>query len=157
MLIKEICKITGLKSSTVRYYDKEGLLGEVKREGNNYRKFCGNDVNVLNFIKKARELGFTLDEIKQILRLKDSGTMPCDYVTDRIKEKIHLIEHQMEHLEQEKKKLQEHLAVGDSVCGCHGTVCHYIEGLDEVEGKYEKENLGTRSGICDCGDDACGM
>src|SRR5690606_35757043 len=75
LFIRDVCRITGLNSSAIRYYDGQGLLGEVERRNNNYRVFDEKDVQKLLFIKKARSLGFELEEIKKILMLKDNGIL----------------------------------------------------------------------------------
>lgn len=133
LLIKDVCKKTGFTSSAIRYYDSQGLLGEVKRRSNNYRIFDENDVENLIFIRKARDLGFEIDEIKKILVLKDKGIPPCNYVSQRIKEKISFIETEMTRLEKEKKILEKHLIDAKKVIGCKGKVCHYIEGIEDEE------------------------
>lgn len=131
LLIKEVCSITGLSSSTVRYYDSQGLLGKVERRSNNYRIFDNEDIDILVFIKKARNLGFDLDEIKKILMMKKSGVIPCNYVNKRLKEKIAFLSTEIIRLEKEKKNLEKHLSDAQEVCGCRGKVCHYIEGVEE--------------------------
>ncbi|WP_353095597.1 MerR family transcriptional regulator [Tissierella praeacuta] len=131
LFIKDICRITGLNSSTVRYYDSQGLLGEIKRRSNNYRVFDEKDVEKLFFIKKARTLGFELEEIKKILTLKNNGIPPCNYVSHRIQDKISFIKTEITRLEKEKEKLEKHLLDAKKVIGCKGTICHYIEGVED--------------------------
>lgn len=129
MKIKDVSELTGLAGSTIRYYDSLGLLGPIDRLSNNYRKFNKHDVDILNFISESRDLGFSLTEVKEILEMKNSGEEPCSYVEDKIKEKIYLIDEHIKDLEKKKIELNKHLEVGHSVCGCHGNVCHFIEGL----------------------------
>lgn len=133
LFIKDVCRITGLNSSTIRYYDSKGLLGEVERSNSNYRVFGSEDIEKLLFIKKARSLGFELEEIKKILRLKENGVPPCNYVSHKLEEKISFIKEEIMKLEQERKKLEKLLQDGKSVCGCKGKICHYIEGLEEEQ------------------------
>lgn len=139
LLIKDVCRITGLNSSTIRYYDSKGLLGEVERSDNNYRVFGKKDVEKLLFIKKARDLGFELEEIKKVLILKESGVPPCSYVSRKTQEKIALIKKEIIRLEKERKKLEDLLQEAQKVTGCRGKICHYIEGLEE-EQELELEN-----------------
>lgn len=140
MFIKDICDKAGLSSSTVRYYDKLGLLGEVKRQSNNYRIFDNRDLEILIFIKKARNLGFELDEIKNILNMKSKGIEPCNYVNKRMHEKISQINDEIHRLEMEKKDIQKHLVDAQKITGCHGSVCHYIEGIEEETTENIKNN-----------------
>lgn len=132
LFMKDICRITELNSSTIRYYDGQGLLGEVQRSSNNYRVFDEKDVDKLLFIKKARNLKFDLEEIKKILTLKDNGIPPCDYVSKSIEEKISFIESEIINLKDEKNQLEKHLIEAKKVIGCKGAVCHYIEGNEET-------------------------
>lgn len=131
LFIKDICRITGLNSSAVRYYDSQGLLGEVERRSNNYRVFDEKDVEKLFFIKKARSLGFELEEIKKILALKNNGIPPCNYVSHKIQEKVSFIKAEIVRLEKEKEKLEKHLLDARKISGCKGTICHYIEGIED--------------------------
>lgn len=133
LFIRDVCRITGLNSSAIRYYDGQGLLGEVERRNNNYRVFDEKDVQKLLFIKKARSLGFELEEIKKILMLKDNGILPCSYVSHKIQEKITFIKAEIARLEREKNKLEKHLQNAKKVSGCKGNICHYIEGTEEEQ------------------------
>ncbi|MBU5436538.1 MerR family transcriptional regulator [Tissierella sp. MSJ-40] len=131
MFIKETCRITGLSSSAVRYYESQGLLGEVERRSNNYRVFDEEDIEKLLFIRKARTLGFELEEIKKILALKNKGIHPCNYVSQKIQEKISSIKAEIARLEEEKDRLEKHLSDASKISGCKGTICHFIEGIED--------------------------
>ena len=139
LFIKDVCRITGLNSSAVRYYDSQGLLGEVERRSNNYRVFDERDIEKLLFIKKARALGFELEEIKKILVLKNNGIPPCNYVSHKIQEKISFIKAEIVRLEKEKNKLEKHLSDARKVSGCKGSICHYIEGNEKMKRYLRKQ------------------
>lgn len=157
MKIKDVSELTGLAGSTIRYYDSLGLLDPIDRLSNNYRKFNKRDVDILNFISESRDLGFSLAEVKEILQMKNSGKEPCSYVENKIKEKITLIDEHIKDLEKKRIELNKHLEIGHSVCGCHGNVCHYIEGLGGSKDEdssgcscgYEEKN--EKSSSCSCG------
>lgn len=117
MKIKDVSKATGLTDSTIRYYDSLGLLGEVKREENNYRVFDSKDVRTLNFITESKKLGFSLVEISEILDIKEQGSEPCTYVYDKIRGKIDLIDEHIKDLVRKKAGLIAHLEKGEAVCG----------------------------------------
>ena len=68
--IGELSRRTGCKVETVRYYERIGLLPKARREGGGrFRRYDGDDVARLRFIRRARRLGFTLDEVRGLLRL----------------------------------------------------------------------------------------
>lgn len=80
MKIGEIAKQTGLKIETVRFYETEGLIAPPERSGGNYRLYNSTHLNRLSFIKRARDLGFTLDQVRDLLRLADDPRGSCDEV-----------------------------------------------------------------------------
>jgi DNA-binding transcriptional MerR regulator len=143
LFIKDVCKITGFNSSAIRYYDNQGLLGEVQRRSNNYRVFDEKDIEKLLFIRKARVLGFELEEIKRILLLKEKGVPPCNYVSQRIQEKISFIKTEITRLEEEKQILEKHLGDARKIAGCKGTVCHYIEGIEDEKAVRGRDMIGN--------------
>src|SRR5262249_24939228 len=67
--IGELSRRTGCKVESVRYYERIGLLPKARREGGRFRRYDANDVARLRFIRRARQLGFTLDEVHELLRL----------------------------------------------------------------------------------------
>jgi len=68
--IGELSRRTGCKVETVRYYERIGLLPKARREGGGrFRRYDGDNVARLRFIRRARQLGFTLDEVHELLRL----------------------------------------------------------------------------------------
>jgi MerR family mercuric resistance operon transcriptional regulator len=73
----ELARRTGCNLETVRYYEKIGLLPEPPRTESGYRTYDTTHERRLRFILRARELGFTLDEIGELLRLVDERAQPC--------------------------------------------------------------------------------
>lgn len=69
MRISAICLKTGMTKDTIRFYEKLGLLTRVARGENGYKDYANTHVEQLNLIKRAKELGFTLEEIKQLASL----------------------------------------------------------------------------------------
>lgn len=70
MKVNELSKRTGINLETIRYYEKQGILPEPKRAANGYRQYDEESVAQLNFIKNCRTLGFSLEDIRELNRLK---------------------------------------------------------------------------------------
>ena len=88
--IGELAKATGTKAETVRYYERIGLLPEPARTSGNYRAYARPHLERLSFIRRARDLGYSLDQVRALLRLADDREQSCAEV-DRIA-KLHLTE-----------------------------------------------------------------
>jgi len=74
MNIGQAAKVSGVSAKMIRYYDEIGLVRPSSRTGSNYREFGEREVNELRFIKRARTLGFSMEEITQLLSLwRDRG------------------------------------------------------------------------------------
>ncbi|OOF40769.1 MerR family transcriptional regulator [Rodentibacter mrazii] len=70
MKVNELSLRTGVNLETIRYYEKQGILPEPKRAANGYRYYDEDSIALLNFIKKCRTLGFSLEDIRGLNRLK---------------------------------------------------------------------------------------
>jgi Cu(I)-responsive transcriptional regulator len=77
MKIGDIAKRTGLKIETVRFYESEGLIDPPLRSGGNYRLYDKSHLDRLSFVKRSRDLGFTLDQVRDLLRLADDPRGSC--------------------------------------------------------------------------------
>ena len=78
--IGKVSRRTGVHIETIRYYEKIGLLPKPPRSGGGHRLYDGAHVKRLTFIRRGRELGFTLDQIRTLLALVDGGDFTCDEV-----------------------------------------------------------------------------
>ena len=95
--IGELARRTGVHIETIRYFEKVGLLGEPGRTAGGHRVYAEQHVRALSFIKRARELGFTPDEVRTILTLGGPGKACCDEVQEIA---VH-------HLEQVRRKIAD--------------------------------------------------
>lgn len=80
MLIGELARRAGVKAQTVRYYETLGLLSRVQRSASGYRWYGAQALEELRFIRKAQSLGFSLDDVRQILDVARAGRPPCSRV-----------------------------------------------------------------------------
>lgn len=90
MKIGKLANATGTKVETVRYYEKIGLLAPPARTSANYRAYGNEHLARLSFIRRARDLGFTLESVRELLTLSDDRSQSCEAV-DGIA-RIHLTE-----------------------------------------------------------------
>ena len=79
----DVAGLTGCNLETIRYYEKSGLLCPPLRGPNGYRIYDETDVRRIRFVIRARTLGFTLEAIRGLLALVDSGTQTCAEVKTR--------------------------------------------------------------------------
>lgn len=80
--VGELAELVGVGVQTLHYYERLGLLPRPSRSALNYRLFPSEALRRVQFIKKAQALGFTLEEIKEILGLREQGRAPCRCVAD---------------------------------------------------------------------------
>jgi len=88
MLIHELAKQTGVPAKTIRYYESIKLLPRPKRAANNYREYAPAEAERLRFIASARSLGFSLDDVAEILAARDKGLAPCQRVLDAVDRRL---------------------------------------------------------------------
>ena len=96
-LIGEISRRTGIKIETIRYYERIEIVPRPKRSNGGHRLYNESQLNRLAFIKRSRELGFTLKEVRTLLALIDSGKMTCS--------EVHALT--IEHLSEVKRKIAD--------------------------------------------------
>ena len=105
MRISEIARRFKINTQPIYFYERIGLLPEAKRNPVGYRIFEDSDIERLNLIERAKALGLTLDEIKQILQLKDGQCLTCEAVHQRLLQKLQDIEHKIAQLQELRGEL----------------------------------------------------
>lgn len=92
MAIGELARATGTKSETIRYYERIGLLPQPSRTAANYRSYGTAELARLSFIRRARALGFSIEQVSALLDLADRRDRSCDAVDVLAKEHLQTIE-----------------------------------------------------------------
>jgi DNA-binding transcriptional MerR regulator len=98
--IGELSDRVGIDPPTIRFYESVGVLPEPERTPSGYRDYRDSDVDRLRFVKRARSLDLTLDDIREMLGLRDRGDTPCSYVRS-------LLDRQTDEIERRIRELQE--------------------------------------------------
>jgi len=75
--IGQLAKATGTKTETIRYYERIGLLRAPDRTRGNYRSYADGHMQSLTFIRRARELGFSIEDVRELLELAGQRERPC--------------------------------------------------------------------------------
>ena len=132
LTIGQLAKRADVGVETVRFYEREGLLDEPDRRASGYRQYDEDVVRRLAFIRQAKELGFTLKEIKELLSLKLDPSTTCADVKERAETKIEDIESKIRTLQRMKRAL---VKVTRSCSGSGPTSeCPILEAI-ETNGK----------------------
>jgi MerR family copper efflux transcriptional regulator len=86
--IGDVAKLAELSIDAVRFYEREGLLGRVRRSSAGQREYDGESVRRLAFVRRATALGFSLAEVKSLLGLRVTAGKPCERVRERALGKV---------------------------------------------------------------------
>ena len=127
MTIGKLAKKAGVNIDTIRYYERNGLLPEPTRRMSGYREYGSDDVARLRFIMRAKELGFTLSEIGELLSL--SADRDVRGVKRRAEARLEQVEHKIRELQRVRRGLKTLI----DACPGHGELerCPIIGALSE--------------------------
>ena len=107
MTIGQVARKTGVSVEAIRYYEKEGLITEPERSPSGYRQYQTETVKRVLFIQRAKEVGFTLKEINDLLTLQSNPNACCGDILSRATSKVEQIEAKIDELQRMKNALQE--------------------------------------------------
>ena len=126
LTVSALAKSANVSRDQVRYYTRIGLLNPVRNQNNGYKLYSPDDITRMLFILKAKNLGYTLKEIEQILTHTHHGHSPCPMVRDIIEARIETNRRKLDELMElqlrmEKaasawKQLPDKVPDGDSIC-----------------------------------------
>lgn len=111
--MKELMEKTGLDRETIRFYEAKGLISPTKRTSNGYRIYNEESLNRFNFIKEAKQSGFTLAEITELLNFKDKR-ISCSKGRDIALTKISELEKNIQTMKAMKNRLLKFVAACES-------------------------------------------
>lgn len=143
----QLAKTAGVKSETIRFYDQEGLLPATERSAAGYRLYTEESIKRLNFIRQAQTLGFSLNEIRELLTLKTTPNASQESVKALISEKLTEIEQKMQVLQEIKLMLS---ALNENCDGTGSTdTCSILHGIEHLKSAPQKShNTKKGSPLC---------
>jgi len=114
IFIGELSRQSGVNIETIRYYERVGVLSKPPRSGGGHRLYAGEHLKRLTFVRRARELGFALAEIRALLALADGGDYACDEVRDMTRHHLRAVQRRIADLRRMARVLR------DVVTECEG-------------------------------------
>ena len=118
----------GLGAKALRFYEAKGLLAPASRGENGYRLYSADAVDVLRFIKQAQGLGLTLDEIREIIAIRQGGRPPCAHVRALLQRKAVELDRKLADLLALQRRIRQSLVAWGKTRRKVATVCVHIEG-----------------------------
>jgi DNA-binding transcriptional MerR regulator len=130
MKIQDFSKRTGVPAKTIRYYEEIGLLPAPARAENNYRQYTEQDIDRLRLVAGSRQLDLSLDDIREILAMRDNREAPCRTLLNRLEQKADEIKGRIRALQKLEWELRKLYSLGqtfpvDDVDG-KNCVCHLV-------------------------------
>ncbi len=130
MRIGEVVTTLAISADTLRYYEKIKLMPKVHRNNGGVRFYSDKDLSRLRFIKRAQKMGFSLEEITQLLRFRENPQKARPKVRELAHYKLHDIEHHLEEL----TILRDELRLLTKLCGASEDGCPILESFDRETG-----------------------
>ena len=107
MLIGEVAEVTGVSTKTLRFYEDEGLLHEPDRTAGGYRDYRSDVIDRVVFIRQAQAAGLTLNQIAEVLTIRDGGRAPCGHVARLVDDRLADVEARLAELEHTRTQLRD--------------------------------------------------
>jgi len=126
MNISDVAKKTGLTSKAIRFYEEKGVVTPPLRSENGYRHYDGHHLDELNLLRQARQVGFTLDECRELVALFNNPSRHSADVKARTLQKAEEIAAHIEELHAMRARL---LALADACPGNESAECPIINNL----------------------------
>jgi MerR family mercuric resistance operon transcriptional regulator len=139
--IGQLASAAGIPTSTVRHYERRGILRPVSRTAHNYRKYDDRSLSRLQFIRAAQDTGFSLDDIESLLALRDGDAEACGDVRQIISDRLTAIREQIDQLQQIESVLSRAMTRCESCSSTSG--CDTLDELRSVGGGKEQNHAST--------------
>ena len=132
LTVMGLARSAGVPDHVVRFYARSGLIRPARQAANGYRQFVPLDVKRVRFVRAAQSLGFTLAEIREVLRRSRQGKTPCPLVRDIVArrldenrerlEYVRTLQDRMQHASEAWRHMPDQIPHGDDICARIDTV-----------------------------------
>jgi Cu(I)-responsive transcriptional regulator len=141
MNIGEAAKSSGVSAKMIRYYEETGLIPPAGRTGSGYRTYGPKEVQILRFVRRARDLGFPMEKVAELLALWRDRERASSDVKRLAEDQIAALEHRIREMEAMKETLAHlvHCCAGDT-----RPDCPILDDLGGLHGKTQMESPAGR-------------
>lgn len=116
--IGELSARSHVPVANIRYYEEIGILPLAARRNGRHRTYDESDIRRLSFVRHSRELGFTLDQVRNLLHLSEPGNLTCTEAREMSSEQLSSVRQRIGELQAIEAELTIHLAACNTACGC---------------------------------------
>ena len=127
LLIGEVAQRSGVSRKALRLYENAGILPAARRTASGYRVYAADALDIVSFVRQAQRLGFTLEQIKDIVVIRRNGRCPCPHVRDLVQRKVVELDQQLSDLQVVRDGLREMLRGWGRGTKMPAVVCPHIE------------------------------
>lgn len=147
LTIGALSEKTGCTVPTIRYYEQIGLLPSPQRAPNGHRYYRDADLKLLTFVKRCRDFGFSIEQVRALTDLFENGDRPCVEARDLAQEQLHAVRVKLDELRQLEASLSTFVeACGAACIGGATRDCVIIEDLSQGESRSAQETAASCCG-----------
>ena len=144
MKIGALARRTGTNSPTIRYYEEIGLLRSADRQAGGQRVYGDADVKQLTFIRRCREFGFSIDQVRSLVALMQDPSLSCIHARDIAQEHLVAVRMKLAELKALERSIAAFVASCDASCaGGPGTDCVILDDLSKARKEGQRSNCSA--------------
>ena len=130
--IGALARQTGTNAATIRYYEEIGLLRSAGRQAGNQRVYSDSDVKSLTFIRRCREFGFSIDQVRALVALVQDPSSSCERARDLAQKHLIIVRAKLTELKALERSIASFVASCDATCsGGPGPDCVILDDLSK--------------------------
>ena len=144
----ELAELAGVSRDTLRHYERKGVLPRPLRSHNSYRQYPPEALQRVQLVRRALSVGFTLDELARVLKVRDAGGAPCEEVRKLAAQKLLDVQDQLTELTALRDELQKTLRDWDARLGrrAKGKRANLLESLSVVPNPTKRHSIKPKKG-----------